>query len=479
MKTPILVIVFALSCLAAHAQYTAIPDSNFEQALIDLGIDSEGGPTDGQVLTADINTVTTLNIPSKGISDLTGIADFTLLERLFCNQNSLTSLDLSNNMALTQVNCYFNTSLSSLILPNTNTLTHIEFYNCNLSSIDLTPYTNLDFLRSYNNPSLGSLDVTNSPNLEYLYCYNNGLNSLDVSQNPNLLILDCYQNNLTSLDVSNNTSLTRLWCHQNDLTDLDVTQNTSLTSFYCHLNQLSSLDVSQNILLDRLWCYSNQLTSLDVSNNTILTNFRCHLNQLNSLTLPVTNTLSNFWCYSNNLTSLDVSGLTGLDYLDCGINSITSLDVSMIATLTQLYCNSNALTYLNLQNGANSTLDWMWAQNNPSLTCIQVDDVAQAQAKPNWDEDDPSYYNTSCALGMDEFGINDVLLYPNPVISRLQIDLKIDANYSLSNMFGQVIQKGKLVSGSNELNIEKLSTGLYLLNLETVEGKATKKIIKE
>ena len=488
MKTKLLLIALLISfnslvfsqCPGSPpAGYTCIPDPNFEQALIDLTIDSEG-TLDGQVLTADISGVTILNIPSKGISDLTGISGFTSLEKLFCNQNSLTSLDLTSNLALTQVNCYFNTSLSSLLLPNTNTLTHIEFYNCNLTSIDLTPYTNLDFLRSYNNPSLGSLDVTNSPNLQYLYCHNNGLNSLDVSQNTNLLILDCYQNNLNTLDVTNNTLLTRLWCHQNNITgSLDVSNNTALTSFYCHINQITSLDVSQNTLLDRLWCYSNQLTSLDVSNNTLLTSFRCHINQLNTLLLPVSNTLNNFWCYSNNLTSLDVSGLSALDYFDCGINLLNSLDVSMLSTVTELYCNSNQLTSLNLKN---NNITYLWAQNNSGLTCIQVDDITVANNKTttgDWQKDAGASYNTNCSLGLEELDLSSISIYPNPSKDKFYIDLQSEANYTLSNVFGQEVKKGILISGNNELQTNTLSNGLYMLNIVSPEGKVTKKIIKD
>ena len=58
----------------SFSQHTAIPDQNFEQALIDLGYDNV---IDGQVLTAIINIVTVLVVNNKNISDLTGIEDFT------------------------------------------------------------------------------------------------------------------------------------------------------------------------------------------------------------------------------------------------------------------------------------------------------------------------------------------------------------------------------------------------------------------
>src|SRR5690554_3111579 len=61
---------FFLAPLVLFAQYTLIPDPNFEQALIDLGIDS-GGVVNGQVLTSDIETVVALDISHRGINDNT------------------------------------------------------------------------------------------------------------------------------------------------------------------------------------------------------------------------------------------------------------------------------------------------------------------------------------------------------------------------------------------------------------------------
>ena len=67
--------------MIGFGQVTMIPDPNFEQALIDLGIDNV---LDGSVSTSNINTVTELNVNSMNISDLTGIEDFTSLINLQC-----------------------------------------------------------------------------------------------------------------------------------------------------------------------------------------------------------------------------------------------------------------------------------------------------------------------------------------------------------------------------------------------------------
>ena len=67
----------------ACAAYTLIPDANFENKLISLGIDSDNGiATDGKVLTSSIAAVPSLNASAAGIADFTGIQDFSALTAL-------------------------------------------------------------------------------------------------------------------------------------------------------------------------------------------------------------------------------------------------------------------------------------------------------------------------------------------------------------------------------------------------------------
>ncbi|HMC02210.1 MAG TPA: hypothetical protein VKN14_14320 [Flavobacteriaceae bacterium] len=107
MKTKLLAFILALSFIEAYAQYTMIPDANFEQALINLEIDSNMTP-DGQVLTTEISSVTSLDITNLGISNLAGIEGFTALETLICRFNNLTSVNLASNTSLTYLDLFEN-----------------------------------------------------------------------------------------------------------------------------------------------------------------------------------------------------------------------------------------------------------------------------------------------------------------------------------------------------------------------------------
>ena len=262
LKQKLLVILFLGFALFGFSQYTAIPDANFEQALIDLGYDTT---IDGQVLTANISSLTSLDVESKNIADLTGIEDFTALTFLRCNNNQLTSIDVSNNTALTILYCHIN-QLTSLDVTVNTALTELVCRDNLLTSLDVTTNTALTYLNCMTN-QLTSLNVSNNTALDHLQCTTNQLTSLDVSSNTALTILSCSSNQLTSLDVSTNTALTSLNCHSNQFSNLDVSANTALIVFDCTNNtQLTSLDVSSNTALAYLYCHTNLLTSLDVRN---------------------------------------------------------------------------------------------------------------------------------------------------------------------------------------------------------------------
>ena len=214
---------------------TYVPDDAFEQHLIDEGYDNV---LDDYVTTASIDTVTYLYISEKHIYDLRGIEDFTALTYLDCYNNQLTTLDLSNNLALDTLACTSN-QLTTLYVSNNTALT---------------------VLRCGGN-QLTSLDLGNNPALTLLWCLSNQLSTLDVSQNTALTTLYCYNNQLTTLDVSNNTALTVLWCPNNQLTTLDVSNNTALTNLECHYNQHTTLDVSNgnNTKVSYFFCGNNPL----------------------------------------------------------------------------------------------------------------------------------------------------------------------------------------------------------------------------
>jgi len=229
--------------------------------------------------------------------------------------------------------------------------------------------------------------------------------------------IECYGMNISDLTgIEAFTDLTYLACDLNQLTNLDVSQNTALTYFSCGYNQLTSLDVSQNTILEVLECWNNQLTSLDISQNTILTSLTCHNNQLTSLDVSQNTVLTWLLCMNNQLITLNLNNNSALNFLACDSNQLTSIDLSQNTVLIEFSCQNNQLTTLDISN--NTALFWFTPKYNPSLTCIQVDDVAWSTA--NWTNIDPQHYfsNNCSGTAIEEHITNKELLKVTDVLGR-------------------------------------------------------------
>ena len=89
MKKVLLSIILCV-IVPIWSQTTAIPDPNFEQALIEIGFDDV---LDAQVDSEVIGSVLTLHLLDLGIQDLTGIEGFTSLTSLNVGMNNLQEID--------------------------------------------------------------------------------------------------------------------------------------------------------------------------------------------------------------------------------------------------------------------------------------------------------------------------------------------------------------------------------------------------
>ena len=106
-----------------------------------------------------------------------------------CSFNNLATLDVSNNIALTYLEC--------------------------------------------NNNNLTVLNVSNNVALEDLRCGSNSLTAIDVTYNTALTSFWCQDNSITDLDLSNQAGLVSITVNNNSLTSLNVKNgnNTNVTNF--------------------------------------------------------------------------------------------------------------------------------------------------------------------------------------------------------------------------------------------------------
>ncbi|HEY6160471.1 MAG TPA: T9SS type A sorting domain-containing protein [Bacteroidia bacterium] len=318
-----------------------------------------------------------------------------------------------------------------------------------------TAITGLDC--SYN--TLTNLNVSNNTMLTSLYCNNNSLANLNVSSNTALINFDCSVNALSTLNVSSNTNLSVLGCNNNNLTSLNTSANTNLSILDCDHNQLGSLNVSGNTGLTTLYCGYNAITNLSVSANTALTTLGCYHNQLSSLVLT-----------SN----------TNLRYLNCQFNNLAGLDVSGNHALTQIGCYNNQLTSLNVKNGNNSNFTAFYAQNNPNLACIEVDNPAYMNANWSAGKDPSATFSTNC-LNTDASDIPDETAFtisPNPSPGIFTINLNSDkkASILIYDIMGSELKR-KDFNRKEQVDLTGEAAGIYFVELRTDEMRVIRKLV--
>ena len=196
LTTLILILTFQIT----SAQYTSVPDQNFEQWLIDGAY--KAPPIEGRVETKLIKNISTVNVAGKNITDFTGIEDFEKL-RTFSSTGSknITKLDLSNNVQLQNFRCN-DCSFSSLDFSTNVSLETVECERCQLTEIILPKNQTIANLYLAKN-NLAALEVGGMEYLRFLNCDSNQIESLDLTKNTKIGSFTGQSNKLKTLKIRN------------------------------------------------------------------------------------------------------------------------------------------------------------------------------------------------------------------------------------------------------------------------------------
>ena len=415
----------------------------------------------------DVSNNTQLSNLSVATNQLTALSviNNTHLQILDCNHNQLTDLDVSHNTLLVSLNFDHN-NISSIDVSQNTQLSYLMCFNNQLSSLDVSNLPDLTALICNDN-QITNIDVSQNHNLAYLWVHNNQLTSLDVrnSNNGNLngtVVVDgvtqakfratgnpdlscIYVDNPT--DANNGTGDYSYW--QKDVATIFTANATecdlqtrltyvpddnfetyleangmgngianddhvstanieNVTNLDIHNLNISDLTgIEDFAALSQLKAYNNHLTNIDISHNTLLSHLEIHNNQLSALNLSQNTALTYLDMGGNNISSIDLSNNTALTTLKTHGNLLTSIDAAMLTALVWLDCSNNQLTDLNVQNGNNANVTFFNAQNNPNLTCIQVDDP-NASYLSNWLKDNTANYSDDCSIVYYDLTVNVV-----------------------------------------------------------------------
>jgi hypothetical protein len=280
----------------------------------------------------------------------------------------------------------------------------------------------------------------------------NGNGEIEISEAQSVAVLFVSAGNITNLSgIEFFTNLEYLSFAFNNVSNVDLSQLTNLKKLDCRNNFLQNLNLSNMMDLEWLWANNNQITSLDFTSNSALQ--RAFL-----------------W---NNL--------------------LTTLSFANNPNFFELQCKNNPnLTTINIKNGAtqlfppNTFYNECWS-NCPNLSyiCADANEISSLQSFLSTCGNSASItVDSLCPLGNEEFSLNSVVLYPNPVADILTIDLTNEATrfeqITIVDSVGKTIVTKKITPfTNNEIEVTSLQSGFYFVILNNNEVFKKMKLIKK
>jgi hypothetical protein len=482
-----------------------IPDANFKAYLVgNTAINTNG---DAEIQCSEASAFTgTIDCSFSSISDLTGIEVFTTLTNLYCHSNSLTSLDISNNINLVRLNGNTN-SLTSLNVANGNNsnFTYFQAYNTNLTCIQVddvaysTSNWNVGAQTSFslNCPPVPPCVVTiPDANFKAYLVGNttintNGNTEIECSEASAFTgILDCSSQSITDLTgIEAFTALTTLYCQINSLVALDISSNTNLITLLCPFNSLVVLNVSSNTNLITLNCTNNALTNLNVANGNNSNFFGFHATTNPNLTCI---TVDDVAYSTTNWTSIDAQ--TSFSTNCGGAVLVNSISVQSIGNANAITTQGGTLqmsaTFLPA-NADDGTYTWS-VTNGTGLASIDVNGLLTAitdgTVAITATANDASgvtgtkviTISNQTTTSINEIASQKVNIYPNPVKNQLFVELDSQelTEITIIDYSGKVI-KSITNNTTNSIDVSGLSQGIYVLKVSTKASVSANQFVKQ
>ena len=426
---------------AAHAQYVAIPDTNFGNWLYANGYDSclTGNSSSGWHLDTTCNKLplaVAVDCSNQNIANISGVQYFKHLRSLYCDRNALTAIPALPPL-LTYINCSFNQLTSLPALPDS--MVTLECSNNVIISLPALP-TKITQINCSSN-SLTSLP-TLPASLQGLICANNSLSTLPLLPSS-LLSMDCSYNQITALPVGLPSVMINLLCEHNQLTTLPPMPD-SLRFFNCSNNLLPNLTPIMPSQLITLDCSYNQLTSLG-SLDMQLRTLSCEHNLLTFLP-TLTDTMTGLDCSYNNLSSMTNIPFSLVD-LNCAHNlSLTCLPVIYQPQLNSFYIDSTAI-----QCRPDSFTAFAFDRNPDSMAIC-----TSASGCPFVVYDGITQLTNP----------NTVNLYPNPNMGTFILTTSGSGDYTISDMMGNIISHEAITSSTQQIDLRGAAEGIYILSMK-------------
>lgn len=114
--------------------------------------------------------------------------------------------------------------------------------------------------------------------------------------------------------------------------------------------------------------------------------------------------------------------------------------------------------------------------NDGTILGLSVSGIDGAYASDSGDVGSPG---NLAPIGLNEFLLNNITLYPNPATNRVSIETGTNElkEVNITNLSGQVISSTSSTENTVQLDLIDLPKGVYMINIKMNEEQATRKLI--
>lgn len=188
-------------------------------------------------------------------------------------------------------------------------------------------------------------------------------------------------------------------------------------------------------------------------------------------------TVSNNWLFTPAFSLQANEQVTVTFWIRCATARSLRFTVGNAATsaaqTTQLWAN-NALN-----NPTYTQFTATYTAPSAGIYYFGWNDISTAQATATLRLDS---INFTSVLSNNEYLASNLSVYPNPTKNIINISNSLNAvveNVVLTDLNGRVVKRQNIDAAEGQVNISDLATGIYMMNVTTNQGTATKKVIKE
>ena len=250
---------------------------------------------------------------------------------------------------------------------------------------------------------------------------------------------------------------------------------------------------------------TNGISNIDLGANGISVPNSIIVQSDNKILVSGTLNINNSNVFNYAVTRLNENGSLDTTFANNGIyKTMVGISPSGSCTDMKLLSNGKIILAGNLKSGngigllrlnSNGTLDNTFGTNgltttiNNNITNVSVSKIAIkpdgkilvvggaiGNSPNNQNQIFIAQYNNSSTLDNQEFALNKISFYPNPVKETIYIsNLKI-SQFEIFDLLGKLVSKG---NSENQINVSFLSKGVYILKLKDGKNTINQKFVKE